>query len=111
MLSLSSVREGGVYLLPDGRKVIATHDHRGGYFLYAPEVWRAFRGWGPAEYDVTPEGPVLTCAGQRTPWSVNDLLDTGETVNADVRYYTDYQQDERALRLLSPTEATRVIHL
>ncbi|HEV3470061.1 MAG TPA: hypothetical protein VG148_12120 [Pyrinomonadaceae bacterium] len=57
MSSPLSMREGGVYVLPGGERVVATHDHRGGYFLYAPHVWRAFRGWGPAEYDVTPEGP------------------------------------------------------
>ena len=105
-----SIREGGVYVLPNGERFIATHDHRGGYFLYAPNVWRAFRGWGPAEYDVMPEGPVLTCAGRPTQWSAEDLRDTGETVKAEVRYYTDYKQDERALLLLSPTEAPRIVH-
>jgi hypothetical protein len=79
MLSLTSIREGGVYVLPDGARLIATAGNRGGYFLYAQPVWDAFGGWGPAEYDVTPEGPILTCGGRRTPWRADDLVDTGET--------------------------------
>lgn len=110
MLSLLSMREGGVYTLPDGRRLVATQDHRGGYFLYEPKVWSAYRGWGPAEYDVMPEGPIVTCAGQPTPWKVADLVDTGETEPADLRYYTDYRQSGRALLLLSPTEARRVVN-
>jgi hypothetical protein len=109
MLSLSNMREGGVYVLPDGRRLIATHDHRGGYFLYAPQVWSAFRGWGPAEYDVMPEGPIVTCEGQRTPWDVGDLTDTGETERTELRYYTDYRQHDRALLLLSPNAARRIV--
>jgi len=88
MLSLSSMREGGVYLLPDGEKLIATADHRGGYFLYSPPVWDAFSGWGPAEYDVMPEGPIVTCEGRRTSWRVDDLVDTGETRGAARHYVT-----------------------
>lgn len=110
MSSLSSMREGGIYALPDGRRLVATHDHRGGYFLYAPQVWRAFSGWGPAEYDVMPEGPIVTCHGERTPWEAADLVDTGETEQTQLRYYTDYRQSERALLLLSPTEARRVVY-
>ena len=109
MLSLSSMREGGVYALPDGRRLIATHDHRGGYFLYAPQVWSDFQGWGPAEYDVMPEGPIVTCKGERTPWNINDLTDTGETEPGEVRYYTDYRLNERALLLLSRSETRRIV--
>lgn len=79
MLSPRNMREGGVYLLPDGERLVATADHRGGYFLYTPPVWEAFRGWGPAAYDVTPEGPIVTCEGARTTWLAEDLADTGET--------------------------------
>lgn len=110
MPSLPNMREGGVYALPDGRRLVATHDHRGGYFLYAPQVWSAFRGWGPAEYDVMPEGPIVTCEGEQTPWNVNDLVDTGETERTELRYYTDYRQNDHSLLLLSPTEARRVVN-
>lgn len=110
MLSLSKMREGGVYALPDGRRLVATHDHRGGYFLYAPQVWSAFHGWGPAEYDVMPEGPIVTCEGRRTPWSINDLTDTGETEQADLHYYTDYRLGDHAFLLLSPTETRRIVY-
>ena len=80
MLSLSNMREGGVYLLPDGERLIAVADHRGGFLLYTPKVWKRFHGWGPAEYDVVPEGRIIDCdADASTPWSVRDLVDTGET--------------------------------
>jgi hypothetical protein len=89
MFSSSNLREGGVYLLPDGEKLIATADHRGGFFLYTPPVWDAFRGWGPAAYDVMPEGPIVTCGGGHdTLWRVDDLVDTGETRGGAVRYAT-----------------------
>jgi hypothetical protein len=57
-----------------------------------------------------PEGPIVTCAGQRTPWNVGDLTDTGETERAELRYYTDYRQNDRALLLLSPNKAQRIVH-
>jgi hypothetical protein len=80
MLSLSKMREGGVYLLPDGERLIAVGDHRGGFLLYAPKVWQHFHGWGPAEYDVVAEGRIVDCdADAATRWSVRDLVDTGET--------------------------------
>ena len=93
---LSRMREGGVYVLPDGEELIATADHRGGFFLYAPNVWKAFHGWGPAEYDVMPEGPIVTCGGQSTPWSVKDLVDTGQTKRSSPHYLTNYTKDEYA---------------
>lgn len=89
MLSLTNLREGGVYRLPNGKRLIATADHRGGFFLYAPSVWREFHGWGPAEYDVMPEGPIVTCTGQRTPWRIGDLTDTGETHVHSPHYVVD----------------------
>ena len=93
MLSLTSMREGGVYLLPDGEEVIARADRRGGYFLYRPKVWVRFQGWGPAEYDVEPEGRIVSCDRERAlPWCIQDLVDTGETKSArplDLRHARD----------------------
>ncbi len=93
MLSLSTMREGGVYLLPDGEKVIAKPDRRGGFFLYRPKVWFRFHGWGPAEYDVEPEGRIVSCdAGRALPWCIQDLVDTGRTNSArplDMRHARD----------------------
>lgn len=80
MLGKKGLREGGVYRLPDGEELIATNDMRGGYLLYAPEVWAAFGGRGPAEYDaVVSRGEIVTCTGRPTRWRVQDLSDTGQT--------------------------------
>ena len=46
-------------------------------------MWETFHGAGPAEYDAVPGGTILTCGGERTPWRVEDLSDTGRTL--DVR--------------------------
>jgi hypothetical protein len=82
MLAVNSLREGGVYLLPDGEELVATNDRRGGFLLYTPSVWAAFRGCGPAEYDAVRDGVIVTCSGRSTPWSVEDLADTGRTLEA-----------------------------
>jgi hypothetical protein len=73
------LREGGVYLLPDGEELIATNDMRGGYLLYTRGVWAAFRGRGPARYDAVSRGEIVTCTGRPTRWRVEDLSDTGRT--------------------------------
>lgn len=81
MLATNNLRKGGVYVLPDGEELIATEDLRGGFLLYTPDVWETFHGIGPAEYDAVPGGTILTCAGRRTPWRVEDLADTGRTLD------------------------------
>lgn len=82
MYASGNLREGGVYVLPDGEELIATDDRRGGFLLYTPGVWAAFRGRGPAEYDAEPRGEIVTCTGTPTPWRVEDLSDTGRTERA-----------------------------
>ncbi len=79
-MAKSKLREGGVYTLPDGAEVVATAYPGGGYFLYAPFVWQVFKGTGPAQYDVTPEGQIFTCGGQLTLLRAEDLTDTGRTL-------------------------------
>ncbi len=80
MSTTNQLRRGGVYMLPDGEELIATEDLRGGFLLYNPSVWATFHGVGPADYDAVPGGYILTCVGKRTPWLVEDLADTGRTL-------------------------------
>ena len=69
-MKLNEIRECGVYLLPDGREVIASGT--GGFFkLYDPLAWKYL---GPPLYEVRDEGR-LTCFGRPTPWRVADLVD------------------------------------
>ena len=65
----------GVYLLPDGREVIARRDEGSGYHLFDPRL-------GPAAapiYFVGKEGKISFC-GRPVPWEVADLIDTGRIV-------------------------------
>lgn len=68
------MRERRVYLLPDGREVIALKGGRFGFFkLYDPLAWKYL---GPALYEADTEGRI-TSSGRPTPWRVNDLKDAG----------------------------------
>jgi hypothetical protein len=73
-MKISEIREGGVYMLPDGREVVASES--GGFFkLYDPLAWKYL---GPPLYEVRDE-TQLTCFGRPTPWRVRDLVDKGQT--------------------------------
>lgn len=83
----SDFREGGVYVLPDGRELIASES--GIWFkLYDPLAWKY---QGPALYEIEGEiageidgkamGPgLLTSMGRPTQWRLDDLTDKGRTV-------------------------------
>ena len=73
-MKTSEIRECGVYLLPDGREVVASNS--GGFFkLYDPLAWKYL---GPPLYEVREQGS-LTCFGRPTPWRVADLIDKRQT--------------------------------
>lgn len=73
-MKLDEIRECGVYLLPDGREVIASGSE--GFFkLYDPLAWKYL---GPASYEIRDE-ECLTCMGRPTPWRVRDLVDKRQT--------------------------------
>jgi hypothetical protein len=72
----------GVYLLPDGREVIARRAEGSGYHLFDPRL-------GPAAapiYFVGEEGKFvgeegkISFWGRPVPWEVADLIDTGRIV-------------------------------
>lgn len=73
-MKLDEIKERGVYLLPDGREMIASGS--GGFFkLYDPLAWKYL---GPPLYEIRDEAR-LTCFGRPTPWRVADLVDQRQT--------------------------------
>lgn len=75
-----ALRDGGFYLLPDGKTVIASIQAWGVSCLYTSHKWMFLKGRGPADYIVTSEGKIETDTGDKTPWRLEDLQDTGGTV-------------------------------
>lgn len=74
---MKELRERGVYRLPDGEEFVAGIAHGGGYALYNPQIWKRY---GVPDYEVGVQGR-LTRMGESTRWHVEDLLDTGLTVD------------------------------
>lgn len=69
-----SLREQGIYCLPNGRELVVREKTGGG---------KEFRlnGWGhfeATEYVVNDTGRILA-QGKLTAWDINDLTDTGRT--------------------------------
>ena len=74
------LRDLGVYLLPDGREVVATECAGGEYCLFHAETWERF---GLGEYFVDAGGQVFK-SGEVTGWLASDLMDTGRTARRNV---------------------------
>ena len=77
-MQVKEIRECGVYVLPDGRELIAhcAGDGRRNFFrLYDPLAWKYE---GPPMYEADERG-VITSLGRPTPWRVEDLKDVGQT--------------------------------
>ena len=66
----------GVYVLPDRKKVIAAAQP-GGYALYSLAAWELYGERLPAEYEVSREGAVITRGDTGTLWSADELTFTG----------------------------------
>jgi hypothetical protein len=76
------LRLGGVYVLPNGKELIAGVGREGHYFLYHPLVWKIGR-WivsMPIEYEIDAEGRVICSGGQTASWRFEDLVDTGRSL-------------------------------
>jgi hypothetical protein len=77
-MQVKEIRECGVYVLPDGREVIAfcgDGSQRGFFRLYDPLAWKYA---GPPMYEANEQG-AITSLGRPTPWRVEDLKDVGQT--------------------------------
>jgi hypothetical protein len=76
-MKLNEIRDGGVYLLPDGKELVASRS--GGFFkLYDTLAWQYL---GPPLYEIR-EQEYLTCYGRPTPWRVADLVDKRQTAQS-----------------------------
>lgn len=62
-----------IYALPDGKELIADALHHDGVSLYPVNSWGNF---GPNAYHVREDGRLIR-GSQPTPWSVEQLKDTG----------------------------------
>ena len=70
---MKKLKNLGVYILPDGKELIAEVEPGAGYRLYPAEVWNQFRS---TEYMVNPEGRLLI-KGKPTNLYTDHLIDTG----------------------------------
>lgn len=77
-----ALRLGGVYALPNGNELIVGVGREGNYLLYHPLVWKG-SAWIislPIEYEVNAAGRIVTGTGQPASWRIEDLVDTGRTI-------------------------------
>lgn len=73
-----SLRECGIYALPDGREFVVHAVFRGGYVLYTPGAWEFF---GLHSYESDDAG-LLRFHGRATYWRLDDLTDTTQTARS-----------------------------
>ena len=71
-----SLRERGVYALPDGRRFVAHAVTPDAYSLHSLRGWRRAR---PAEYLLRTDGRILS-KGVPTRWHAADLAFTGHVI-------------------------------
>jgi hypothetical protein len=70
-----SLRERGIYCLPNGRELVVLDRHENGRVVYRLGGWERFE---MTEYEVNDEGR-LVCEGKLTAWDIDNLSDTGRT--------------------------------
>ena len=73
-----SLRERGIYALPDGKEFVIHAVFRGGYLFYAPEAWEFF---GAYAYESNPAGQIRS-SERATHWRIEDLTDTKLTARS-----------------------------
>jgi len=84
---MGSLRLGGLYILPNGKELIVGVGREGRYFLYHPLVWRG-NSWIvslPIEFEIDAGGCIITSKGQASSWHLEDLIDTGQSLERSQR--------------------------
>ena len=71
----------GIYILPDGREVVARKTDGMGYQLFDPRLGSA----AAPIYFVGEEGKI-SLWGRPVPWEVRDLTDTGRSAKRAVQH-------------------------
>jgi hypothetical protein len=70
------LRKFGVYILPDGERMIATPAGEGRTFLYSRRLGVASRPF----FVINEEGQIMSYPdGREISWNVEQLTDSGET--------------------------------
>jgi hypothetical protein len=72
---MKKLKNLGVYILPDGKELIAEVEPGAGYRLYPTQLWNQFRS---TEYLVTRDGRLLI-KGRPTNLSIEQFIDTGRS--------------------------------
>lgn len=70
-----SLRERGIYSLPNGRELVMLGTHENGRILFRLGGWEYCE---LTEYEVNAAGRLM-CQGKLTAWDIADLRDTGRT--------------------------------
>lgn len=68
-----TLRERGIYCLPNGRELVVVAQQGNGWFKL-----RGFERFEHSEYEVDSAGRLLT-QGKLTAWDIENLTDTGRT--------------------------------
>jgi hypothetical protein len=73
-----SLREGGIYRLPNGRELLVLRKNQDGARRIKLRGWERFE---MSEYEVNESGRLLS-DGKLTAWDVGHLKDTGRTASS-----------------------------
>lgn len=71
-----TLREGGIYVLPNGRELVVAGESNCPGVVFELKVWGHFES---TEYEVNDAGRLLA-HGKLTAWDVQHLQDTGKSV-------------------------------
>lgn len=70
-----TLREQGIYSLPNGSELVVNRKHERGPVLYQLRSWNRFE---TSEFEINEAGRLLT-QGRLTAWDITNLKDTGRS--------------------------------
>lgn len=71
-----TLREGGIYMLPNGKKLVVAGEGNSPGVLFRLRGWYHFES---TEFEINEAGRLLA-QGKLTAWDIQQLQDTGETI-------------------------------
>ncbi|MBC7933175.1 MAG: hypothetical protein H7Z38_21640 [Rubrivivax sp.] len=72
------LRTDGIYAPPGGLRPVVATPQGSGYILYDSEFGPRL----PPRFVVSADGTVLDWHGEEAGWTIDDLIDTGDTLRA-----------------------------